>query len=810
MATRTSTRGRKPTAKKAAATTSPQPEAAALNEARVQADSIVAEAEKRASATIARATEEAEHTVQSLLDEAQQKADALRADAKQTVEQMKNSAEQAAKQLLDQAKTDSDTLLANASNAVEETRATAKTEAADRITQATTDADRIRHEANTQAQELLARAHADADILLAKARAEAERLRTEAERTLALGREDAERIRTDAETEANRLRSAGAADRDRAQREAERLRQHAQETADALRAKAEETSQRIRATALAEAEQIRTDVHDELSLAKDAQNKELQRQRNQAIDAVGAAEELAKHKVDQAEDERRRILTDAKNEANGMRARAAAELRTAEETRTEAEEFRKGAARLQAEAAEELGRAVSKTVQRLEKRKLKSEAAEERRTAKRNAKEAARAGRPTWAEQIRKALQTIAVRFLTIVPILAPMGVAWTGQSGFAIKVLGWSFIASLVYAAAYELATAFCAWLYDQARQDGDKGWGYRIATWLFGAGAAIQQWWHYSTDWTATPRAVTFSVMSMVGVILWEMLASLRHRRKLRESRNLPPALPSLGLARWLRYPGRSWTARSLMIDNPDRWADATTAWTAAGRILADRKARRDGIPYADRYVVSVHRTGPDTGPAAIPVVGFLERVSPPAPASETQAIETETRPALPAGETKGPDGSHPASETGLAGSRETGETGETESHSRPDAETETTETRKTESRETATTRSPRSRETTHDGSRETAPPRSRPQETNRSTTVSPLPDKATETQKLLDLMWERGGAATVQLGSKTLTGEAETVTGRPRSTAAKRLAEARALFEAGHRTYRETETGATGTDG
>ncbi|MCZ0984015.1 hypothetical protein O1L60_45455 [Streptomyces diastatochromogenes] len=214
----------------------------------------------------------------------------------------------------------------------------------------------------------------------------------------------------------------------------------------------------------------------------------------------------------------------------------------------------------------------------------------------------------------------MAVRFLIIVPILAPMVVAWTGQSGFAMRVLGWSFAGSLIYAAAYEMTTAYCAWLYDQARRDGDKGWEYRIATWAFGTGAAIQQWWHYSHDWAATPKAVTFSAMSMVGVVLWELFARLIHRRKLRADRNLPPALPSLGTARWLRYPVRSWTARSLMIDNPDRWGNATRAWTEAGRILADREARRTGKAYASLYLVSVRRSGPDHGPSTIPAVQAL----------------------------------------------------------------------------------------------------------------------------------------------------------------------------------------------
>ncbi|MER5302276.1 hypothetical protein ABT039_22840 [Streptomyces lasiicapitis] len=656
MATRTSrttTRSKKPAAKKAAAPTSVPPDTAVLAEARAKADGIVADAEKLAAAQIADAARDAETTVQGLLDEAQQQADALhadvqntsdilRAEAERAAEQMQTSAKQAAQQLLDDARAEAEELRTNAVGAAEETRANADAEAAQLLARATEDADRlrvtasedadaVRAEANTQAEELLARARTDADGLLGKARAEAEHLRADAEQVLARGREDAERIRTDAAAEADRLRAAGAADRDRARDEAasvraesERLRHHAQETADALRTQAEQTAHRVRTAAAAEATQLRKDATDDADRTRRSAEEEINRQRATARSTVADAVKHAEHLVDQAKTEAAGILDRAKTQARELTAKAETTFNAAEATLTQANGdaaiLRADAEQDRGQAADEMARALSKTVQKLENRKLKDADAERRRTAKRTEKEQRKAGRPTWTQKTRKALLAIAVRFLVIVPILAPMVVAWTGQSGFAMKVLSWSFAASLIYAAAYELTTAYCAWLYDQARRDGDKGWEYRIATWLFGFGAAVQQWWHYSSDWSATPKAVTFSAMSMVGVVLWELFARLVHRRKLRKDKNLPPALPSLGMARWTRYPVRSWTARSLMIDNPVRWANSDAAWTQAGRILADRTARRTGKAYADLYLVTVRRSGPDHGPAAIPAAHAL----------------------------------------------------------------------------------------------------------------------------------------------------------------------------------------------
>lgn len=161
-------------------------------------------------------------------------------------------------------------------------------------------------------------------------------------------------------------------------------------------------------------------------------------------------------------------------------------------------------------------------------------------------------------------------------PILAPMSVAWTGQGAFAMNTLGWTFWGGVLYAAAYELTAVFCAWMYHEARKDGDKGIEYRLATWLFASGAAVQQWWHYSDDWSATPRSVTFSTMTMVGLMVWELYARLVHRRKLRDDGRIGGVRPRLGLARWVRYPRTSWTAWSLSILNG--YTTLEESWTAA----------------------------------------------------------------------------------------------------------------------------------------------------------------------------------------------------------------------------------------
>lgn len=265
---------------------------------------------------------------------------------------------------------------------------------------------------------------------------------------------------------------------------------------------------------------------------------------------------------------------------------------------------------------------------------------EERRAARTEARELRaekREDRADSASRAKDRVFNVGRSILVTAPILSPMAVAWTGQSQFAIQILGWAFAASVLYAAAYELTTVYWAWLYHQARSDGDSGWEYRLGTWIFATGAAVQQWWHYSDHWNATPRAVTYSLMSAVGVLLWEGRARLIHRRKLRAENKLAPARPRIGLARWVRYPVHSWTAWSLITLEGHLTLDA--AWTAADAALRSKKLDRAARSAAseparlDRTAQPGHRflarsTGPDRGPE--PMTAHPERTALPARAA------------------------------------------------------------------------------------------------------------------------------------------------------------------------------------
>jgi hypothetical protein len=206
----------------------------------------------------------------------------------------------------------------------------------------------------------------------------------------------------------------------------------------------------------------------------------------------------------------------------------------------------------------------------------------------------------------RQRLSKVALATRTVMisgPILAPMAVAWTGQAGFAMKVIGWTFPAAIVYAAAYELTTAFCGWMYHEARKDGDSGIEFRLATWAFATGSATQQWWHYSDHWSATPRSVTFASMTMIGLMVWELYARLIHRRKLRQANMRTKPMPKMGLVRWVRFPRTAWTAWSEMVRTGTR--DLDQAWSVAEVIRTNKRSARTN--WFTRRTTPLDQAGP-----------------------------------------------------------------------------------------------------------------------------------------------------------------------------------------------------------
>lgn len=278
------------------------------------------------------------------------------------------------------------------------------------------------------------------------------------------------------------------------------------------------------------------------------------------VNGVAVADRRTLRQVTRAEQER--LSADAQVERRARAAQLDLELR----------EQRRAAARREreADAADKQARAEARRA----------------RCAARRAK--LRAAAPRWAE-----------RALFVLPIMFPMAVAWVGQIRFAMTVMGWPLAAAIVFAAGFELSTAYVARLDWLSRAAGDSALLFRAATWGFAAGAATMNYWHAAgPGFVPNGEAVSYGLMSITGVVLWELLSTYRHRTALRAEGKRPAARPRFGLARWIWF-GKL-TRVAWLLTLRDGYTTTDLGWRAAigavelyGSPKSARKAVRAGRP-------------------------------------------------------------------------------------------------------------------------------------------------------------------------------------------------------------------------
>ncbi|RPK55917.1 hypothetical protein [Streptomyces sp. ADI95-17] len=644
------------------------------------ADPVIADARDRATdiADFVRETAhcqaqqvlaDAELRAQDLLDAAGRQSAAVRAAADGHARQVMNDVvEEAGRRLREStadaditrtaATRDADQIRDQARSDVKDARTGARALAARHRAEAARSGTAIEQRAQAQAEQIRSAARREAQTLLAAAADEAATIRATAQGVL-------DRAGVEAEQQLASARTDAASVRDLAQAEAARVREEAEEVSVGLRASTGQELEAVRAKAASESERQLREARAAAARMREDAAREQETARQEAARVRRLAEEDVKRLRATAAEDAERTTCTAREAADRLveqaRTKRDADLEAAETVlaqarvrEADAEVMLKAAEDVLAEAAARMRRATSRTEQALERKRLKYEA----RTARRDEKDARtakaretrsvrRAGQPAMADRVKKFVKVNAERLMVIGPITAPMAVAWTGQAGFAGDILGWVMPFTILFAAAWELSTAFVGWMYHQARRGGDAGTLYRVSTWTFALGAAVMNFWHASgeptpgsrvwddaaqawteqiTYWHFTPKAVAFAAMSIVGMVLWELYASLIHRRKLREDGKVAKARPSIGMVRWVRYPVHSFTAWSLAITDA-RLTTLDRAWTAAGADLADRKAVRTGRAL---HRVVVPRIGTDDhGPAAIPTVLTLTRMDRTGPA-------------------------------------------------------------------------------------------------------------------------------------------------------------------------------------
>lgn len=307
-----------------------------------------------------------------------------------------------------------------------------------------------------------------------------------------------------------------------------------------------------------------------------------------------------------------------------------------------------------------------------------------------------------------------------------------------------------------FDVAALFFALLSQKYAVTTDSGLAPRLAMLAMVSTSSWVNWQHGQLEHWGTVGSVILAAAPVIAELAFEMFHRYAHRETLRSLGRVAQTLPVLGKWAWIAHPLRSRKA----IDAHIRAALTEHEAVASRREeLADVRAR---------LTVSLPIAAPEVSP-------YLETTT----QVSLERLETTRRETgLP--ETSGPE----TNETKVSRNLETDET-ETTSETRDQSP-------ETRDRSTETETASQTRETTaHAPETETSlpvsHPRSTPETTTRETTarVTPIGDRETETNKLLDLMRSRGGAMEVSLNDAIET------TGRPKATAAKRLKNARDLY-------------------
>lgn len=249
------------------------------------------------------------------------------------------------------------------------------------------------------------------------------------------------------------------------------------------------------------------------------------------------------------------------------------------------------------------------------------------------------------------------------IPILGAMSTAWVGQIGFANNVMHWPVVCAVLFAAGMEGSILVIDGLYRRIRAAQPtiyRGGLFHASKWALAAVTAGMNYWHQlpqippgkgaGYDWTPTPLAVTYALMSLLGPALLE-LREMHDRYQIKIKYGLlPHPMPRLGWRRWTSYPGITRRARRLAIKHPDlRTGDL--AWQRAVLEVEDEKALKAAMKTAKEtrtnnathpsWITRVERT--DDGVVLVPTP--LEDGSEPRPVSVlTWDAPRPHRPVLP----------------------------------------------------------------------------------------------------------------------------------------------------------------------
>ncbi|MET8528935.1 DUF2637 domain-containing protein [Micromonospora sp. NPDC005172] len=208
-----------------------------------------------------------------------------------------------------------------------------------------------------------------------------------------------------------------------------------------------------------------------------------------------------------------------------------------------------------------------------------------------------------------------------------------------AAQARGWPMLAGIVVAVAIEGLALVMALTAQKMRLAGEAARTPRALTWLCAATAAgINYLGHQHASRVG---AGLLAVLSLAGIVVWEIRSGARHRVELRRRRLLPDPPAAFGWRRWLRY--LSSTAAAWSVDVRDRVSPRAAYLlrrAAAERQARRTAARRNQVRRLARRTVRVASRRGDTGAVLASLTWFAEHgTSRPVPALPHPQVHHET---------------------------------------------------------------------------------------------------------------------------------------------------------------------------
>jgi hypothetical protein len=146
---------------------------------------------------------------------------------------------------------------------------------------------------------------------------------------------------------------------------------------------------------------------------------------------------------------------------------------------------------------------------------------------------------------------------IAAVPIVLLNLLAVTGQTQWAGGHLHWGWPGRLLFAAAMETIALSVTYYAHRQLIEGDSAVRLRLGAYLIAAGSATINYQEHSALWHPTPAAAVFASASLLSPVLWTSYSRFASRGIMREKGLIDRRAAKFALARWVLFPGRTFSA-------------------------------------------------------------------------------------------------------------------------------------------------------------------------------------------------------------------------------------------------------------